>query len=94
MNEKLHSFKRQLDTIPDECNNTPPPKLETAAEIAHEINNPLSIIIGRSSIIFYQLEQDLIEIETIRQSLKKIEEAAFRIAKIAQSLRSSPGSKK
>lgn len=63
---------------------------ELATGIAHEINNPLSIIVGRTQILKSKVE-DLKtlrpeELESCVQNLTKIEETANLIAKIIRGL--------
>jgi signal transduction histidine kinase len=64
---------------------------ELAGGIAHEINNPLSIIIGRTQILKQKLEDAKIgEIDpgACMQNLEKIEDTAALIAKIVKGLSS------
>lgn len=56
---------------------------EMAAGIAHEINNPLTIISGSASIIEYHKERP----EKISQSVQKITNSVDRISRIIQGLR-------
>jgi PAS domain S-box-containing protein len=55
---------------------------EIAANIAHEINNPLSIIRGRASQL-----KDLSDKEIIKTGLQQIEKMSVRIANIVKTLR-------
>ena len=63
---------------------------ELATGIAHEINNPLSIIVGRTQILKSKVEniKNMREedFETCSQNLNKIEETANLIAKIIRGL--------
>lgn len=64
---------------------------ELAGGIAHEINNPLSIIIGRTQILKQKLEEaknGQIDPVSCTQNLEKIEETAALIAKIVKGLSS------
>lgn len=61
---------------------------EMASSIAHEINNPLTIITGRSTQVLSKLKQAEVPDLTMVQSMEKIESTAYRIAKIVKSLRS------
>ncbi|HND86111.1 MAG TPA: ATP-binding protein, partial [Pseudobdellovibrionaceae bacterium] len=62
---------------------------EMAGGIAHEINNPLAIIVGRSNIITSYLKRaSVIEREKIQENIDKIEVTAQRIAKIVKGLKS------
>ena len=60
---------------------------EMAGGIAHEINNPLTIIIGNSSRLIRRMETNSYEQEEFEKSLKKIEETAFRINNIIEGMR-------
>ncbi len=61
---------------------------EMAANMAHEINNPLTIIAGRVAILSKQAEQGPVSSEVVLQELQKIEKTAMRIAKTIRGLRS------
>ena len=61
---------------------------EMASSIAHEINNPLTIITGRSNQVIAKLSQEKNPDPSIISSMQKIESTAYRIAKIVKSLRS------
>jgi PAS domain S-box-containing protein len=66
---------------------------EMAGGIAHEINNPLAIIHGKSSQILRNFEKSQnenkdIEIDKVKIELKKIISTSERIAKIIRGLRS------
>jgi len=61
---------------------------EMASSIAHEINNPLTIITGRTTQVLAKLKQNESPDPTVVASLEKIESTAYRIAKIVKSLRS------
>lgn len=61
---------------------------EMASSIAHEINNPLTIITGRSTQVLSKLKQADVPDLNMIQSVEKIESTAYRIAKIVKSLRS------
>lgn len=64
---------------------------EMASGIAHEINNPLSVILGRASILQSKVEDLKVEgqgKEKIIEDLKKIEATVHRIAKIIKGLKS------
>lgn len=60
---------------------------EMAGGIAHEINNPLSIIIGKATNLKEKLRHNLVPAEEIIRTLEKIEETGFRIHKIVKGLR-------
>ena len=60
---------------------------EMASGIAHEINNPLSIILMKSSHIKKRLESENPDCEKISEDVSKIENTAHRIAKIIKGLR-------
>ncbi|MBL7557918.1 MAG: GHKL domain-containing protein [Bdellovibrionaceae bacterium] len=60
-----------------------------AAGMAHEINNPLAIIVGKASSLKRSVDSsNTIDTETLSQDLGKILNTANRIAKIINSLRS------
>ena len=59
---------------------------EMASGVAHEINNPLSIIIGKTSLMKVQLSAPTWNREKITEDLGKIEDTALRISKIIKDL--------
>lgn len=63
---------------------------EMAAEIAHEVNNPLMIIQAKSQILQERLEKNphSIDVPKLIQDLKSIEKNGYRIDKIIKSLKS------
>lgn len=61
---------------------------EMASSIAHEINNPLTIITGRATQVLAKLKHNENPDPTVVASIEKIESTAYRIAKIVKSLRS------
>ncbi len=60
---------------------------EMAAGIAHEINNPLAIIVGNASMIIQQLDSDQPDLSKIKEQVLKINNTSTRIAKIVKGLR-------
>ena len=60
---------------------------EMAGGIAHEINNPLAIITGKSALIQRALAQGKIDSENLIRDIQKIEATTLRIAKIIKGLR-------
>lgn len=60
---------------------------EMASGIAHEINNPLAIIQGRSSTILKTIKRGTYSIEEITASFESIIKTTQRIAKIIKGLR-------
>ncbi len=58
-----------------------------ASEIAHEINNPLSVVLGRARQILYLLENKKLTDEKLTVDLEKIMSTSDRIAKIVRGLR-------
>lgn len=61
---------------------------EMAAGIAHEINNPLAIISGHSTLATMMLEQEDINHQNLKKSLIKIEQTCGRIGRIVSGLKS------
>lgn len=61
---------------------------QMASGIAHEINNPLSIIVGRLPYLKKEIDRDNKQHEKADEIINGIERIAFRIAKIIRSLRS------
>jgi len=57
------------------------------AGIAHEINNPLAIILGRTQGLKMKIERDMFIEEESIEVLEKIESAVKRISKIINALR-------
>jgi len=61
---------------------------EMAGGIAHEINNPLSVIIGHTTNLKEKLKNNItLTTKDLLTTLEKIEETGFRIHKIIKSLR-------
>ena len=61
---------------------------EMAAEIAHEVNNPLMIIQGKSQILIEKIKSQKVDLESIQRDLEQIETNCVRIDKIIKSLKS------
>lgn len=61
---------------------------EMASGIAHEINNPLAIIQGKSAILLQNIQNNKFDAETSIKSLEKIISTSERISKIINGLRS------
>lgn len=60
---------------------------EMASGIAHEINNPLSIILGKSALLKILIEDNSFDREKATQFLMHISDTTHRIAKIIKGLR-------
>ena len=60
---------------------------EMAAGLAHEINNPLAVIIGRTEIILNQIAEGPVSDAEVLRVMKKINEMSIRISKIITSMR-------
>ena len=59
---------------------------EMAGGVAHEVNNPLAIIIGQACRIRRRLERGVLDPIKLNQDLENIEATAHRIAKIIKGL--------
>jgi C4-dicarboxylate-specific signal transduction histidine kinase len=57
-----------------------------SAGIAHEINNPLAIILGKAQHLKIMLSKGSLDQETIRKQVETIETTANRIARIVKGL--------
>lgn len=60
---------------------------EMAGGIAHEINNPLGVILASAERQLNKIKRETVDMEQMESSLKLIEGTATRIAKIVQGLR-------
>jgi C4-dicarboxylate-specific signal transduction histidine kinase len=60
---------------------------EMAAGLAHEINNPLAVIMGRAEMLMETLNSDNPSPLEMNRNLGKIQEMAVRISKIVTSMR-------
>lgn len=60
---------------------------EMAGGIAHEINNPLSIILGKAGLIKRALKRDSLSVEDLERDVTKIEDTVHRITHIIRGLR-------
>ncbi|MBL7714432.1 MAG: PAS domain S-box protein [Bdellovibrionales bacterium] len=60
---------------------------EMSAGIAHEINNPLAIIHGKTSILIQKIENESTSLENVHTELLKIEGNINRIVRIVKALR-------
>jgi signal transduction histidine kinase len=58
-----------------------------ASGIAHEINNPLTIIVGNTDALAMDAKHGRLTPESTAERARKISQTAFRIAKIVKSLR-------
>ena len=61
---------------------------EMAANLTHEINNPLAAILGRCEMLIQQLQKPETDSNYVRKSIESIEFTARRIEKIIKSMRS------
>lgn len=61
---------------------------EMAANLTHEINNPLAAILGRCEMLIQTLQRPELPRESIQKSIETIEFTARRIEKIVKSMRS------
>lgn len=60
---------------------------EMASGIAHEINNPLTIISSKANQIAKKIENGILDAGILKKDLEKIDETVFRISRIVQGLR-------
>lgn len=60
---------------------------ELAGGIAHEINNPLAIIMGRAQLIKIRSKKNSLDPDFLVDSMSKVEEASQRISSIVNALR-------
>ncbi len=60
---------------------------EMSSGIAHEINNPLTAVIGNTSMMIKALDRQPLDIEKMRVMLARIDVTARRISKIIKGLR-------
>jgi signal transduction histidine kinase len=60
---------------------------ETAAKIAHEINNPFALISGRAELLLESAVEGGVTREPLIQAAEKIGSTCVRIGKIVKSLR-------
>lgn len=60
---------------------------EMASSIAHEINNPLTIISGAAQITDLIIKRDIVDKELVHKEIQDITESVLRISKIIKSLK-------
>lgn len=60
---------------------------EMAASVAHEINNPLTVIQGHATLLMDLVEEGRLEKESVERSTKKILDTTERIVRIVKSMR-------
>lgn len=60
---------------------------EFSSGVAHEINNPLGIIYGKTDLLIGKIEKNLIDLSSVSAELQKIKLNADRIAKIVRGLK-------
>src|SRR5690606_3230919 len=59
---------------------------EMAGGVAHEINNPLTIIIGKCRMAEHMLDKEHPNLNLVRETLKQVQAGAYRIHKIVHGL--------
>ena len=59
---------------------------EMASGIAHEINNPLAIIVGKTGLLIRQMKTGSVDSIKVESDLETISNTAYRIAKIIKGL--------
>ncbi|MBC7693516.1 MAG: PAS domain-containing protein [Methylotenera sp.] len=60
---------------------------QMAGGVAHEINNPLTIIYGKAEQLVWLAKKSQVDSELVEDTAKKIKETVIRISKIVKSLR-------
>lgn len=86
--ERVHASKRLEQERAKVIANSKMASLgEMASGLAHEINNPLTIILNRASQMKAKIERDQFDPQTALVELEKIENTVERIAKIIRGLR-------
>ena len=60
---------------------------DMAPGIAHEVNNPIAVIIGRAEILLSQIQEGPVEPAMLTKSISKINEMAQRVSKIIEAMR-------
>lgn len=60
---------------------------EMAGGVAHEINNPLAVISGRSQLLRSQIKEGKLDLESVAKAMDKIDETVTRIKKVVRGLR-------
>ncbi len=88
----IHEIKKMESNLVEETKKTiQSSKLasigEIAAGVAHEVNNPLTIIFGFIRMIEEELNSEQMNHETVVQAIETIKQAASRAAKIITGLR-------
>lgn len=58
-----------------------------AASVAHELNNPISIITSACHDLLSQVQQDDLDDEALQERLEMIEQSAWRCSRLVQTLR-------
>lgn len=61
---------------------------KVTSSIAHEVNNPLSIIVGKASLLERDLQTDVLDQVKVLKDIQSIQKNAERITKIISSLNS------
>ena len=61
---------------------------EVVGSIAHEINNPLSVVIGRTQVNRRMLKANVLDLEKLTSNMEVIELSASRIAKLVSGMKS------
>lgn len=60
---------------------------EMAGGIAHEINNPLAIILGNTNYLLKNIDKGKLSNESLKEKLEKIESVGFRMQKIIKGMK-------
>ncbi len=88
--EEIFEMRRELDSqrLKAEFSSRLATLGEMAGGIAHEVNNPLAVIIGICSQVGQMTKQPQPDLEKISDKIEKISKTSFRISKIISGLQS------